>query len=201
MIMAWLLDTCPELIIINESPFVEIVELGAGCGLAGLTAARLLDHHGLKPARILLTDLPEVISTTLTTNVTQIRTQLANPEMIDIRAEPLRWGTSVTLPASTSVSGTNFFILANDVLYNPENQSVFLQSMLQLFELHLRLGHVVEALIGYRPRTDGDVHFFRKAEQAGLTVKRIARLGTILIFRLSPSTPDTILPEEFRTRR
>ncbi|KAG0141919.1 hypothetical protein CROQUDRAFT_663177 [Cronartium quercuum f. sp. fusiforme G11] len=190
VVMAWLFDSFPQLVTgdtqlsrAERTLDLEIIELGSGCGLAALTAARLLDHHRLR-ARIILTDLEEVISTSLAPNVTQTKVRLTKETLVEILTECCIWGSPSSLPP---VKTNRSLILANDVLYNPENQAAFLHTVLQLFDTRVRLGQSVSALLGYRPRTEGDHEFFQTAKQAGLVVERIARIGTVHIFKLSPS--------------
>lgn len=186
MIMAWLISTEPQLVIgeiksnCEKTLDLEVIELGAGCGLAGLTAARILDSREGLRARVILTDLEEVISTSLAPNVSRTKQALANDTTIEIETIAYTWGTPIPFPTGNI---NNCIILANDVLYNPENQAVFLNTVLQLFKARQN----VSTLLAYRPRTEGDHLFFQTVQCAGLGLERIARIGTVVVFKISPS--------------
>ncbi|EGG09066.1 uncharacterized protein MELLADRAFT_61296 [Melampsora larici-populina 98AG31] len=188
--MAWLISTEPQLVIGEirsncEKTFdLEVIELGAGCGLAGLTAARILDRRESLRCRVILTDLEEVISTSLAPNVDRTKQALSKDTAIEIETIPYTWGTSIPFPA---VDSKKSLILANDVLYNPENQAVFLETILRLFGTRQN----VSTLLAYRPRTEGDHLFFQTAQRAGLVVERIARVGAVVVFKISPTLSNT----------
>lgn len=134
-----------------------VVELGAGCGLASLSAEQVLNTS---EATILATDLPEVVESTL--NGTLEGQDGWRPA---IKRRALIWGSddgTERLLADTR-DRQGLWILAADVLYNPSSHEAFLDTMGDLcaaFEYST-------VTIAYRPRTAGDDAFFGMASKRG----------------------------------
>ncbi|KAH9823930.1 hypothetical protein DFH28DRAFT_944023 [Melampsora americana] len=168
LIMAWLIIIEPRLMIGEIELKSETYEN---------TRTRILDERKGLRARVILTDLEELMCT-------KTKETLSKDTSIEIETIAYVWGSSVPFP---TVDSKRSLILANDVLYNPENQPIFLKTILQLFKARTKICEEVSTLLAYRPRTENDHLFFQMVQQAGLVLERIARVGTVIVFKISPS--------------
>ena len=99
----------------------RVVELGAGCGLVGLTCA------ALGAAEVVLTD--QVL------HVAQVNADrnFTGAERERIALQPLRWGDAADIAAVKGGQGRAFdLIAASDVLYNVESHDALAETMAAL---------------------------------------------------------------------
>lgn len=181
----------------RDAPFLQVIELGAGCGTVSLAAARLLSSAGLgaDEAEVTCTDVQVTVDTSLRENLGFDRQPPStfNPNALHASARTLDWGsyssaqldTLFPAPArsSTAVDRT---LLGSDILYNPESHSLLLETLLS-FMRPKKEGQsgLTKALIGYRGRTEGDGEFFGRAEGAGLRVRRVWSWGQVEIWEFT----------------
>ena len=166
------------------------LELGAGCALTSLVAATLLPPSSAS-STIIPSDVEVTFSTTLKENLD------ANPShRALIHPAVLSWGP---LPPAEvldilSVDGLSrdadraLTILGSDILYNPESHRVLLDTLLA-FMRHPRI-RTAQALIAYKPRTEGDGEFFPLAEKESFEVEKVWEWGELGVYRLTLALRD-----------
>lgn len=165
---------------------LQIVELGAGCGLDGIIAAlsaqKCRDH-----VQTLLTDIDQVVSS-VTTSVLE-RTSEEVPNISSVSATTLDW-TAPKLSAAAK-EPTDLLVLATDVLYNVESHQPFLDCLIQLFRQSSHANSV--AWLAYKPRTHGDDAFFDMGRRAGLFVERQPQyeglIQDVQLYRINEQSP------------
>lgn len=153
----------------------NVIELGAGCGLVSLAIEQALKED---LRRIIATDLSEVVESTLKATLD------ANAKTTSsIQMQSLEWASSEdTARLLESCQGRDsLWLVAADVLYNPDSHEVLLQTicdLCQLFEQHT-------ITIAYRPRALGDYDFFALAEGKGYIFKQVTELADVQIWQYS----------------
>ena len=136
---------------------------------------------------VICTDVAVTVESTLAEN-------LAANESIKVRAAVLDWGPmtsekirQVLNSKTEELGGLDVTILASDVLYHPESHPLLLDTMLSLFDFVRKKNGGKEgrcqALIAYKPRTEGDDGFFALARVAGLDVELVWSFGAIQVYR------------------
>lgn len=168
---------------------LQIVELGGGLALVSLVASFLLNSATTPSSRIdvVSTDIPETVATTLSQNL-EANFHSSTP----VRALPLSWGSHspTDLRSLLSVDGIpgewpDITLLASDVLYNPSSHKLFLQTIQSFSVIAREHSSLLQAFIGYKPRTEGDDAFWELAKQQGMQVELVWRFGKIEIWKLS----------------
>ncbi|KAF2767018.1 hypothetical protein EJ03DRAFT_163252 [Teratosphaeria nubilosa] len=121
--MVLLKDTLPIL-----PSDATILELGAGTGLVGLTAAAVLHR------RVILTDLPEIVPN-LATNATSNAALIASHGG-SVRTAILDWSSPSTFSLPTTTATTKSYprhtfplILAADPIYSPEHPGLLVNAV------------------------------------------------------------------------
>ena len=147
---------------------LEILELGAGCGIVGLSLARLVPN-----ARFVLTDLPEALEI-LDENATRMA-ELGLAPGTSIITKILDWNSSLenTLPAGNTDSDIfpNLaglrpdLVIVSDCTYNPSSFQALVATLLQ----SVRQGHKhnprgenmkLDVLVSYKSRHESESQFF-----------------------------------------
>ena len=169
----------------DEAPYSSdklFVELGAGCGLLSLAISCLLQSQADRSQKIIATDLPEIVETTLAD------TLAANPDTSSmITKQALRWGQDRNaLPPVIQNHDGDLIILASDVLYNAQSHLDILRTLLVLFR---NCKKQCEAYITYKYRVEGDNGFFDLARQAGLSMSMICKIADIEIWKGIQASP------------
>ncbi|XP_031491846.1 uncharacterized protein LOC116258685 [Nymphaea colorata] len=128
----------------------SVVELGAGTGLPGLTAAKL------GSSRVVLTDLPELIP--------GLRRNVEANELVDgVEVRPLRWGDE----GDCSALGPPFdVVLMSDLLYNVSAAPGLCQSIRALSDAQTLI------LLSYELRA-GTTECFQVLRRAGFRWRKI----------------------------
>ncbi|KAJ3162470.1 Methyltransferase-like protein 21D [Geranomyces michiganensis] len=192
------------------SSVVDVIELGAGCGLVG-TVAALLGAH-----RVVVTDLDDPSESALGANVAIANSLLADQSTsqrlgglssssslprreTSIHARVLEWGklsaktvTELLPPVDRTGSGgqqqrRKALIVAADVLYNVGSHDEFLLTLLAL-TTEAR-DYDVEVLIGYKKRGQGEDRFFEIARDAGFKIETVAAAWQVEVFWLTKVVP------------
>lgn len=129
---------------------VRVLELGAGCGTAGIALSQILDCHTI------LTDLEDAMNI-LDTNIKHAAPVCRSPASASV----LDWGTEV----GQDFKRTYDLILVSDCIYNPD-------SSVQLVQTLLQITRASEALIvvGFKRRHSGDDVFFEHMSQSNFEV-------------------------------
>ncbi|SGY70168.1 BQ5605_C004g03113 [Microbotryum silenes-dioicae] len=180
-------------------PRLVVIELGAGCALASLFAAVLLDK--LKPngsmtaarARVVATDVKETVSTTLRENLDY------NHLLKHIDAKVLRWGSLDTSSLDSFIGNdgedTDLTLLGTDVLYNPESHQALLDTLTSFLNRPLSAGGGHQrAIIAYKARTEGDEHFFQLARDVpGLQVTLVWRWGDVSVWSFHAAASSSVV--------
>ncbi|BGP13124.1 hypothetical protein JCM10213_000873 [Rhodosporidiobolus nylandii] len=159
---------------------VKVVELGAGCALASMAAAKRL----LPGAEVLATDVQATVESTLRENLAA-NGLLEDGEERGVHAGVIDWGVlSPERVATLSRSGGQpvpLTLIGSDILYNPSSHPLLLSSLLSF--LRPADSSPVEqprrALIAYKHRTEGDDAFFALAEGSGLRVEKVWEWGEV----------------------
>lgn len=166
-------------------PPLTLLELGAGCALTSLVAAALL-HPSTSTSITIASDVEATFSTTLQ------ETLDANPtHRFTIRPAILDWGhlepaaalNFLAVDGRPQGTARALTILGSDILYNPESHQVLLETLVSF------LGHpklrASQALVAYKPRTEGDGNFFSLAERSGFAVEKVWAWGELGVYRLT----------------
>jgi hypothetical protein len=154
---------------------LQVVELGAGCGLSGLVARWMLsDFASEVDSKVVFTDIQATVDTTLSENLALNSMGPEGPVNVAI-PQVLNWGplspSDLDRVFSSRKGPFDLTILGSDILYNPESHSILLESLLALMKP--RKGSTSQAIIAYKKRTEGDDAFFQLASDAGLEVKMV----------------------------
>lgn len=165
------------------STSTTVLELGAGCGLASLAYAQsLLNRTAKTLTRIVATDLPEIVDSTLKSSLQ------ANPTLArSIEAESLMWGEELHCDFSSDADG-HLIVLASDVLYNPSSHEIFLRTLLALRD---RCKGSMKVFIAYKHRTEGDGDFFQRSAQQNMPFERVYRVANVELRRYSTCNPPS----------
>lgn len=172
IVLAFLLPA----ILATRSPSrpLKVVELGAGCGLVALAAARLNCVTS-----VVATDLSETVEGSLADNLARCPEGVAK-----VRSACLSWGTDSrndALAVAATRSDEDLLLVASDVLYNPSSHDALLDTV----EPMLRAKPTgAEMLLAYRPRTEGDDAFFKIARGKGLSTSVVVQVGVVSIWSL-----------------
>lgn len=110
---------------LDWSGLTQIIELGTGCGIVGITVAK---KGGLGLSRIFLTDTQD--GKTLCEK--NILVNSANAEFTEYQ-----WGTPVTFTTADSQT----LVLVTDCTYNPDSYEALLQAISKMKGSYLLLGH------------------------------------------------------------
>lgn len=148
---------------------LDIIELGAGCGIVGLVASASAAQLDVK-ATTYITDIEQVVESVTVPLLDRSRKQFPSLSSLSIHAQVLDW-TQPKLPQKEEGSA-GLLVLATDVLYNVGSHDAFLKCLLHLFDQPR--WHSKVAWIGYKPRASGDDAWFTLARESGLTVARCA---------------------------
>ncbi|EPE31635.1 S-adenosyl-L-methionine-dependent methyltransferase [Glarea lozoyensis ATCC 20868] len=145
--------TQPNLPILNSilttKPSLKILELGAGCGIVGISLSTLPNT-----TQIILTDLPEA---------TDILTQNLSSLPSDISHEVLDW--SAPLPAH--IAGTEWDLIAiSDCTYNPDVVPDLVKTLGELAR-----GKEVYVVLAMKVRHESELVFFELMDKKGFEVR------------------------------
>lgn len=148
----------------DDEERTTVIELGAGLGLVSLAASLFLPSP---TTRVIATDIAATVSTTLSENLD------AFPHCT-VRREVLDWGIVAPERVSELLDGDVPLLLGSDILYNPSSHQVLLETILSFLGPSSRGSRGRgQALIAYKPRTEGDDLFFPLAVAAGLKVHKL----------------------------
>ncbi|KAK4706092.1 hypothetical protein P7C70_g93, partial [Phenoliferia sp. Uapishka_3] len=173
---------------LSSSTGVTCLELGAGCALTSLVAASLLQSTD-PSSTIIASDIEATHSTTLKENL--------NANLVHgrkVHPAVLQWGILTADDASDFLAAgddlrktkkKSLTILGSDILYDPDTHQLLLDTLLSFFQLEEVVDY--QALIAYKPRTEGDQNFFPLAEKAGLVVEKVWAWGEMSVYRLTMS--------------
>ncbi|EPS43109.1 hypothetical protein H072_2947 [Dactylellina haptotyla CBS 200.50] len=148
---------------------IQVLELGAGCGLAGLAL-----HAVMPKATVTVTDLP--ITAEITSRNIELFTQAAQGP-IQIRYEPLDWDES--LPSWCS-STTYDLILVADCTYNTES----IPYLVKVLDELCTISPDVTIFLAHKVRHDSEEMFFEMAKERGLVKTEQ------LVFEMAGDTVD-----------
>ena len=152
----------------NAKGDLEILELGSGCGIVGLSLARLVPS-----ARFVLTDLPEALEI-LDENASRIvELGLAPGTSVATKVLDWNWSLENTLPAANTDGGIYLslaelrpdLVIVSDCTYNPSSfqalVATLLQTVRQGHEHNPREEHMkLDVLISYKSRHESESRFF-----------------------------------------
>lgn len=150
------LPKLPSLEIILSKPDLNVLELGAGCGIVGITLFQLLP--GI--SKMILTDLPEATSI-LTHNIS-----LCSPTP---QHSVLDW--SQPLPARIAATRWNLILIA-DCTYNPDVVPDLVQTLGRLADGNQDL----KALLAMKVRHASEAVFFTLMEEGGWVISESIKL-------------------------
>ncbi|KAG9231716.1 putative methyltransferase-domain-containing protein [Amylocarpus encephaloides] len=144
---------------------LKVIELGAGCGIVGITLASSLSNID----QILLTDLPEA-SEILETNIAASRARKpANPSpSADVSHHVLDWSSPLRQPVSITKWD---LVLVADCTYNPD---VVPDLVSTLGKLRAANREVLVAL-AMKVRHESEMVFFELMEREGWAVREKCR--------------------------
>lgn len=130
---------------------LQVLELGAGCGIVGIALAQLVKCD------LLLTDLEDA-EDILARNV-----QSATPAPgSTLQAEVLAWGSGLSDRSNTKFD----LVLVSDCIYNPDSSLHLVETLRQL-AAHSR--HVL-ILVGFKRRHEADTIFFQRMQDTDFEV-------------------------------
>jgi len=156
------LDTLPRLPLLEttlSNPGLNILELGAGCGIVGIT----LLHTLPKPHTILLTDLLEATSI-LTQNLTPSILRLPSSKHATISHQVLDW----SLPLPSNVSATKWeLVVVADCTYNPDVVPDLVKTLREVAEGNRE----AVVLLAMKVRHESEMVFFELMEEKGFVVR------------------------------
>jgi len=156
------LDTLPRLPLLGttlSNPGLNILELGAGCGIVGIT----LLHTLPKPHTILLTDLLEATSI-LTQNLTPSILRLPSSKHATISHQVLDW--SLPLPSNVSPTKWDLVVVA-DCTYNPDVVPDLVKTLREVAEGNRE----AVVLLAMKVRHESEMVFFELMEEKGFVVR------------------------------
>jgi predicted nicotinamide N-methyase len=152
--------TLPQLPILKKALSkgnLKVVELGAGCGIVGITLATLYPQI----SNTLLTDLPEA---------TDIVTQNLSPSALNSRIKSrinhqvLDWAS----PLPTNVKETKWdLVVVADCTYNPDVVPDLVQTLKRIGEGN----EDVVVLLAMKVRHDSEMVFFGLMDEGGFAIK------------------------------
>jgi predicted nicotinamide N-methyase len=153
------LNTLPRLRLLETSlsqPGLNILELGAGCGIVGIT----LSHALPKPRTILLTDLPEATEI-LTQNLSLY---LSSSNTTTISHQVLDW--SLPLPSNVAATKWDLVVVA-DCTYNPDVVPDLVKTLGEV----ARGNGKVYVLLAMKVRHESEMVFFDLMKEKGFEVR------------------------------
>ncbi|CAG8090227.1 unnamed protein product [Penicillium salamii] len=133
----------------SRSSVIQVVELGAGCGIVGIGLAQMLSH-----CSVLLTDLPEV-EEIITRNINETRP--AN--VSSVRYQNLDWEQ----PPDDLCSQPIALILVSDCTYNADSLPVLVSCLDRL----VRTSPEAIVLVSLKRRHESETVFFDLMRSAG----------------------------------
>ncbi|KAF2433265.1 hypothetical protein EJ08DRAFT_72362 [Tothia fuscella] len=129
---------------------LHVLELGAGCGIVGISFAQLIPD-----CEVTLTDLPEA------TEIIQRNIEGINPAMnSSVKFQPLNWDDP--LPSSIE-NGPVDLVLVADCTYNPDSSP----ALVKTFGAIVRQSPKAAILIAMKIRHEGELVFFYLMKNAG----------------------------------
>jgi predicted nicotinamide N-methyase len=134
-----------------HNPPLQVVELGAGCGIVGIGLATMLAN-----CSVLLTDLPEV-EEIITRNIKANNTQ----DMSSLKYRNLDWEN----PPDDLCSWPIELILVSDCTYNADSLPVLVSALDRL----VRTSPGAIILVALKRRHDSETVFFDLMRSAGFT--------------------------------
>jgi len=146
---------------------LNILELGAGCGIVGLTFA----HSFPNISTITLTDLPEA-SEILTRNLT--RSSLSSSSKSTISHQVLDW--SQPLPSNISEKNWDLVLIA-DCTYNPDVVPDLVETLGRIREG----SEEVMVLLAMKVRHESEMVFFELMSEAGWVVRERCKISMSMV--------------------
>jgi predicted nicotinamide N-methyase len=152
-----------------SSPALKILELGAGCGIVGITLLHVLPS----PSQILLTDLPEATSI-LSCNLSRPVLGLSPSTASKITHQVLDW--SLPLPSNVATTKWDLVFVA-DCTYNPDVVPDLVQTLGRIADGNPG----VRVCVAMKIRHESEMVFFDLMEEKGFVVaeKGIVRLPVL----------------------
>lgn len=164
---------------IRNSTTSLIIELGSGLGTVSLATALVLRGRGKGDSKIIATDLPEIVKTTLSSN---IRRHPALAKQIHVMN--FTWGEPLPpLITSAIEAADSLTVLACDVLYNRDSHPLLVDALIRL---HKASNGSVIVYIAYKHRISGDGDFFSGPILETFVVDKIYTLAGIEVYCLKP---------------
>lgn len=145
-------------------PDLNILELGAGCGIVGITL-----HHTLTNPQILLTDLPEasdILSHNLSSSILCPSTSL-NKNIGNIAHQVLNW--ALPLPPNVASNQWDLVIVA-DCTYNPDVVPDLVRTLGRIAGGN----RAADVCVAMKVRHESEVVFFSLMGEEGFVVKERA---------------------------
>lgn len=135
----------------RTSSQLNILELGSGCGIVGLTVAHLVAN-----CSVLLTDLPEAM------DILGLNMSIANPlTSSEIKQLPLDWNEDLPVKITQVCYD---LILISDCTYNPNS----LQALVQTLSALVAKSKNVKIVVSMKVRHPSESIFFDLMAEAGL---------------------------------
>ncbi|GAA5997111.1 uncharacterized protein JCM10292_006215 [Rhodotorula paludigena] len=183
----------------TKRPRLRIVELGAGCALASMTAWRLSSADAGAGTSVAATDVETTVESTLVENLRANGCGMEE-EAGGVEAKVLEWGAlsaeQVDKALQSGDAGTRrgakgngetaLTLLGADILYNPSSHDVLLSTLLSFLRRPASTNSAekifARALIAYKRRTEGDDAFFDLARKGGLEVDKVWEWGEVSVW-------------------
>lgn len=135
----------------STSPRLQVLELGTGCGTAGIALSQLI------PCDVSLTDLEDAMAI-LGFNIKSASTTSRST----LQKATLDWGTRL----DDSFDAKYDMILVSDCIYNPDSSVHLVETLLQLTDR----SPAALILVGFKRRHSGDDVFFEQMSKAQFDV-------------------------------
>lgn len=147
-----------------STPALSILELGAGCGIVGITLAHTLPNI----SNLILTDLPEA------TEILSHNLSLLPSSAAPITHQILDWSQ----PLPSPISSTPFkLVIVADCTYNPDVVPDLVTTLSRLREGN----EEVQVVVAMKVRHESEMVFFELMDRGGWVVREKCKLPLLVL--------------------